>query len=495
MTAAPWPVLAPLLGACAAALLRGRGATLAGLGAATATTAASAWLASAVWSGGSIRYAVGGWGAPLGIDLRIDGLSVAMLLMTALVCTLIAFYATVYFPRAETSARDWAAGESFWPLLLVLWAALNIVSVSGDLFNLYVGLELLTLAAVGLVVLSDEGMALIAALRYLLAAFLGSLAYLLGVALLYGSFHTLDLALLQERITGDVPAFAALALITVGLSLKTALFPLHFWLPRAHATAPGPVSALLSAPVITASFYLLLRIWSTVGVDLLTGSAAQLAGVAGAGAIVWGSVQAIRQKRLKVMIAYSTVAQIGYLILILPLALGPGAEGWRQIAWTGGVYHAISHAFAKAAMFTSAGAIILAVGHDRIVGVRGIAAHLPVSTYAFGLSGMTLIGLPPSGGFVAKWLMLTAAIGSGQWWWAGVILAGGVLTAGYVFVVLGQELSQAESDVPAEFAPVPRLMEYTAMALALVAILLGVQPLIPLELLGIGGPFDTGQGR
>jgi formate hydrogenlyase subunit 3/multisubunit Na+/H+ antiporter MnhD subunit len=152
----------------------------------------------------------------------------------------------------------------------------------------------------------------------------------------------------------------------------------------------------------------------------------------------------------------------------------------------GGVYHALAHAFAKAAMFLAAGSIVRALGSDRIAGVSGIATHLPVSTYAFGIAGMTLIGLPPSGGFVAKWLLLSAALSSGQWWWGVVLLLGGVLTAGYVFLVLGQELSQASSDRTADFRPVPARMEVAAMALALLSLGLGLRAAEPLALLAIG---------
>jgi formate hydrogenlyase subunit 3/multisubunit Na+/H+ antiporter MnhD subunit len=286
------------------------------------------------------------------------------------------------------------------------------------------------------------------------------------------------------------------ALITAGLAVKTALFPLHFWLPRAHASAPPPVSAVLSALVVTGSYYVVLRLWLEVFSGTLNAAAAQIMGALGAAAICWGSLQAVRQRHLKPMVAYSTVAQVGYLFLLFPLVgLGGGAAPWAHAAWSGGVYQAVSHAFAKAGMFLAVGGIARAVGNDRIVGVRGIATHMPLSTYAFGLAGMSLIGLPPSGGFVAKWQLLTASFGSGQWWWGIAILAGGLLTASYVFLVLGQELSQADEDRAHEFARVPPAMEWAALALALVAFLLGLRALEPLELLGIGGPFPTIEPR
>jgi multicomponent Na+:H+ antiporter subunit D len=499
---APLAVLLPLAGACLALLVPRRWAGAASLLTAAATLLSALGVARGVWSGGPSRYALGGWGAPLGIEFLADGLAAAMLLTGAVggLCTVV--YALAYFddrgsghrddpPGSSNAADRWRPADGFWPLLLLLWAALNLIFLSADAFNLYVGLEVMTLAAVALITLEGERVALVAAMRYLLAAFLGSMAYLFGVALLYAWFHTLDLALLGERMMPGAPAWAAAALITIGLAIKTALFPLHFWLPRAHASAPAPVSAVLSALVITGSFYLLLRLWFGAFPAVVTPAAAQWVGGLGAAAIVWGSLQAIRQQRLKLMIAYSTVSQIGYLFLLLPLATLAAAPVALE-AWSGGVYHAVSHAFAKAAMFLAAGAIVRGLGHDRIVGISGIATQLPISTYAFGIAGITLIGLPPTGGFVAKWLMLSAALQSGQWWWAVVILAGGVLTAGYVFLVLGQELSQAEREAHPEFRPVPRRMEVAAMTLAVIGVLLGLRAVEPLRLIEIGNPFDCG---
>jgi multicomponent Na+:H+ antiporter subunit D len=483
-------VVLPLAAGCAALLLPRSGARV-GMAGAAATLAAAGGVVAAVWREGPLRHPLGGWGAPLGIDLRADGLAALLVAATAVAALPVAASATAYFDGRE--AGRWSPATAFWPLFLFLWAGLNALFLSADLFNLYVALELTTLCAVALVTLGERPVALTAAMRYLLAAFLGSLAYLFGVGLLYASTGTLDLGLLSGRIEPGVPAWTAVALLTVGLALKSALFPLHFWLPRAHASAPAPVSAALSALVVTGTVYLVLRLWVEVFPAVVGGAAAGLVGTLGAAGIVWGSVQAIRQQRLKIMIAYSTVAQVGYLFLLVPLtwtAVGAaaGAE-WRWDAWSGGVYHAVSHAFAKAAMFLAAGNLVRALGSDRIVGISGIASHLPVSTYAFGIAGMSLIGLPPSGGFVAKWLLLSASLSSGQWWWGVVILLGGVLTAGYVFIVLGQELSQASSDRPADFRPVPRRAELAAMALALLSLAMGVRAAEPLLLLGIGSPI------
>jgi len=199
-------------------------------------------------------------------------------------------------------------------------------------------------------------------------------------------------------------------------------------------------------------------------------------------------VVALRQARLKLLIAYSTVAQIGYLFLMFPLAIKPETgHPWSTFAWTGGVVQAISHAFAKAAMFMAAGLIAEAVGHDRIAGLAGIGRALPITILAFGLGGLSLMGLPPSGGFVAKAMLLTAAVAEGQWWWAVVVLAGGLLAAGYVFLVLTRSL--AEPIEPLRLlTTISSGRQTVVLMLALSAMLLGLVPLRPLEILQIGRP-------
>ncbi len=403
---------------------------------------------SGVWrTGAALTYILGNWKPPLGVALRADGLSAAMLVMTAVVICATGLYARADYGTARGSPEA-RAPTVFWILLLALWGAMNAVFLGDDLFNLYVALELLTFAAVPLVCLDGRAETLAAALRYLLIALVGSILYLSGVALLYGAYGTLDIVLLSERVHGDPATWAAAALMTVGLAAKTALFPLHVWLPPAHAGAPPAASAVLSALVVKASFFLIVRLWFDVMPGLLTPIAGQLLAALGAGAILVGGVSALRQARLKLLIAYSTVAQIGYLFLVFPLAGYGSAVPWGAIAWTGGVLQLMSHAFAKAAMFMAAGLIGATLGHDRIAGLGGIGRVLPMTVIAFALGGLSLMGVPWSGGFMAKWLLLRASIESGQWWWALVILGGGLLAGGYVFRVLAPAVG-GRGDAPA----------------------------------------------
>jgi formate hydrogenlyase subunit 3/multisubunit Na+/H+ antiporter MnhD subunit len=296
-------------------------------------------------------------------------------------------------------------------------------------------------------------------LRYLLVGLLGSLTYLLGVALLYTAYGTLDIGLLGERLRPTPIAGIALALMTTGLALKTALFPLHFWLPPAHASAPAPVSAALSALVVKASFYLILRLWTDLFAPISSGSAANLLGLLGAGAVLWGSWRALRAQRLKLLAAYSTVAQIGYLFLFFPLlvAVPPGPA--RDDLFAACVLMALTHGFAKAGFFLAAGLVQQKAGHDQINELGGAAQRMPATTFSLALAGSALIGLPPSGSFIGKWVLMRGAFESGQWWWLPVTVVGTLLAAAYIFRVLGRAfgleptplhfVTDARSEIPA----------------------------------------------
>ena len=313
-----------------------------------------------------IVYLLGGWPPPLGVALRADGLSAVMLAATAVVICAVAAFAAADFSPAATETR---APFAFWILLLAIWGALNTIFLGGDLFTLYVALELLTFAAVPLVSLDGRAETLRAAMRYLLFALLGSVLYLMGTALLYGLHGTLDIVLLSHRVGAEPAALVAVALMTTGLLAKTALFPLHLWLPPAHAGAPAAASAILSGLVVKGSFFIIVRLWFNVMPGLPGFAATQLLAALGGAAIVFGSVVALRQERLKLLIAYSTLAQIGYLFLMFPLAFGASGRLESGGALAGGLLQAVSHATAKAAMFMAAGSIYATLGQDRIIGV------------------------------------------------------------------------------------------------------------------------------
>lgn len=432
---------------------------------------------------GPFVYALGNWLAPLGINLVLDGLAVGMILMTAAVSSLAALYAREYLRHYPN------ATSFFWPLFWFLWAGMNGIWLAEDIFNLYVGLEVMGLAAVGMVALSATPQALAASMRYLLAALLGSLAYLLGVALLYGAYGTLSMAGLHEAAADNAITQVALALIILGLLLKTALFPLHAWLPPAHGGALTPVSALLSALVVKGSFYILMRLWLVLGPEVTPVLTGQLLGVLGAGAVFYGGWMAWRQHHLKQLVAYSTVAQIGYLFLFFPLVTGVSSEAAR-LAWDGTMMMLISHALAKAALFLSAGNLILAVGSAQISHLVGISRFRPLSLFSFGLAGVSLMGLPPSGGFTGKWLLLHSAILSGQWWWLIVLFLGGLLSAAYIFKVFRTSFREGPQVDHSKTPPVT--LDVVAMILAVSAILIGLMAHLPLSWFRIGSLLGVG---
>ena len=478
----------PLLGALVAVALPLKAGRLAAFFALAGSTAAALWLTVQVAAQGVIRLELGGWSPPLGIALEVDGLAAAMICMAALVVLCVALVALPIMAPDKAGAR---AAFGFWPLMLMLWAALNSVFVSRDLFNLYVGLELLTLAAVALVAIGGKPAAITAAIRYLFFALAGSLLYLAGVVLIYAAHGTLDIDLLAQRVAAPTDPLA-LALMTAGLMAKTALFPFHVWLPPAHAGAPAPASAMLSALVPKASFVILLRLWFEAMPDLATETALLIIALLGTGAVFWGSLRALAQSRLKLIVAYSTVAQIGYLFVAFPLA-SQGSTGvpWDAGAWNGAVFLAISHGLAKSAMFLAVGQWMMVTSSDRLDDLRGMAQAMPMTAFAFALSAVTLTGLPPSGGFTGKYLVMTAAFASGQWGWALVMAAGGLLAVAYVYRPLA--LIFTPGDVARGILP-SRAWQALPLLLAGASVLLGLASAPPFDLLAIGRPVAAQDG-
>lgn len=472
----PWLVLIPLAWATLA-FMQGsrRGAWLALAGMLLQLALAIA-LARQVADGGARIHPVGGWGAPLGIDLMADGLSCVMLLLVQVIALPLALYARAYFSACPEGNRH------FWPLTGFLLAAMNALLLSADVFNMYVTLELLGLAAAALVASAGGVGPMAAAMRYLLVALLGSSAYLTGVALLYGTYGSVSLQVLESLINAEAPAAVMLAggLMLTGLLLKTGLFPFHFWLPPAHGGSPAPVSVLLSALVIKASFYLIVRLWLSLFALVAAPAAAQVLGALGAVAILWGSIMALKQVRLKMLVAYSTVAQIGYLFLLFPLAMNTESVATNS-ALQGAMMQAVAHGLAKASMFAAAGSLVLSMERDDINRLGGVSSHMPLTLFTFALAGVTLMGLPPSSGFLAKWLLIDGALISGQWGWVVVLIIGGLLTAAYVFRVLRHAFLTVEPNTT--FKPLSRMLIWPPFILALGSLALGLRATEMLELL------------
>lgn len=474
-------LLAPLLGARGARLL-----ALASLltGLALALAAAAALTAADA----PLVYALGGWAAPLGVVLQLDGPAALLLVLTAFLLCAVGLHAARELGADAVGRR---AALAFWTLLLGVSAGLNGLFLGRDLFNLYVAIEVLTFSAVPLVCLKGGAAQLEAAFRYLLFALLGSALYLLGAGLMMGLHGTLDIAQIASRLAGDVAgesvrlgSLVAVALMSTGLLAKTALMPLHLWLPPAHGGAPAPASAVLSALVVKGSFFLLFRLWLDLVPGLAELNVGLLLGVLGAFAILLGNLMALMQVRLKLLVAYSTLAQLGYLFLLFPLASGPAGGA----AATAALVQVVSHALAKAALFLLAGRVLIAFGQDRLPELNGFGRVMPGTLLVLLLAGLALVGLPPSGGYLVKALYGQAA-GAEAWWWRLVLDLGGLLTAAYLARILAVALRPpTRASSPALTAGsgigIPGLL--VPGLLALCALLLGLLPPAAFGLLDIG---------
>lgn len=471
----PAAVLVPAVVAVVCLPLPRRRHPVVGLVGAGLTSVIGLAIVVSIAAGGPLEHVLAGWDPPLGIALRADGLSAAFLALTSVVALAIAFVAA-----SEQSATGERPG--FWVLSALTWAGLNGVFLAGDLFNAYVALEILSLAAVGLVALGGRG-APAAALRYLVIAVLGSLLFLVMIALVYGATGTLDIV----QAAGLLPPERTrlpLALATLGLALKCALFPMHAWLPPAHAGAPAAVSPLLSALVVKGAFYLVLRLWSDVfpfDADL-----ALLAGLLGALGVFWGGLLALRQDHLKRIVAYSTVAQVGYLFLALPLLVLPGH---RAAMLAAAVTMALAHGLAKAAMFVAAGSLVLGTGTDHIDGLRGASQSQRMLTAGMMMAAVSLIGLPLSLGFAAKWEYALVAAETGTWWVLAVLVLGSLLAAAYLVRPIAALLRDADDDQvgpPITPADRPAAQRHVPVALGLAAVLTGLLAAPLAQLVGIG---------
>ncbi|MBA2780993.1 complex I subunit 5 family protein [Billgrantia kenyensis] len=416
---------------------------------------------------------------PLALHWRANGLTLLLLLLTQIVTLASAAYAPAYLKSevGRGGAQAW-----LWPLQGVLTTSLSLIWLAGDLLTLYIGLELMGLAAVGLMLLPGRMEALAAGMRYLLLALVGSLAFLLGVALLLGGWGRLDLAGLAMLAEPGPVLWVSVALLSAGLLLKAAAFPLHAWLAPVHSSAWTPVSALHAALVVKGSFFIAVQLWVVLVPEAK--AAAWLVGAMGGAAVLWGGVLAWRSVKLKDVVAWSTVSQLGYLLLGFSLLIGTGPTV-AAVAWEGTWLQLAAHSLAKAGMFLATGNLIFSTGESHVKGLAGASRRMPLSLLSFGIASISLIGLPPSGGFTAKWLLLHAALEAGYLPWLAALALGTLLSAAYVFRVF--RYSFVEDAEPLDYRRVPWSMEFFAMILALASLLLGLVAEWPLLLLRAPG--------
>ncbi|WP_049980723.1 monovalent cation/H+ antiporter subunit D family protein [Halolamina rubra] len=373
----------------------------------------------------TVSYVVGGFTAPFGIELVVDGLSATMALLVAVVSLAVLAYSRVAGPRSN----------AFYAVYLLLVAGLTGMSITGDVFNMYVFLEITGLAAYALVASGEGGRSARAALKYLIVGTVGASLFLLGIGYAFVATGTLNMADLSTQLAAvgytEPLVQAAFALLVVGLFVKVAVFPLHAWQPDAYAGAPDSVSALISALVSTVAAYALIRIVFTVfTVEFLQANpAARSLLVAGAVvSIVFGSVLAVSQSEIKKMLAYSSVSQFGLIVGAAAVA--------NETALIGATVHLVGHAVMKGGLFLTAGLIATATGARTVDDYEGLIQRLPLGAGTFGLLALAMVGVPPAVGFVGKWYIALGAVEASAWPLAVVILLSTLLTLAYFARIL-----------------------------------------------------------
>ncbi|WP_148122346.1 monovalent cation/H+ antiporter subunit D family protein [Spiribacter roseus] len=422
----PFVVLIPLIAGPVCALLPGRGlpwvlATL------TMTTAfiLAAMVLAAVFDGGTLSYAFGDWAPPVGIEYRVDAAN-------AFVALLITGVSAILLPwgkplvDAEVPERQ----GSFYALVLIALAGLLGITLTGDVFNVFVFLEISSLATYGLIAHGRDRRALIAAFRYLIMGTVGATFLLIGIAVLYILTGTLNMVDIAERLLVTEGARAlqvGLGFVVVGLAIKLALFPLHHWLPNAYTYAPSLISALIAATATKVALYVMLRfIFDVFGAAYSFAALPLAAGLMALaiGSMFAGSWLAIMQRNLKRMLAYSSIAQVGYMVLGVSLTTLAGLSA--------AFLHLFNHGLMKAALFASAGLIAYRCGGLAMSDLRGIGRQMPWTLTAFALAGVSLVGLPPTAGFISKWYLLSAAVEADQLWLVGLILITSLMALIYI---------------------------------------------------------------
>lgn len=438
-------VLVPLFGALLCALIRHRlVCRILAVLVAWASLAIAGMLLSEVLRSGEISYMLGGFVAPWGIEYRVDQVNAYVLVLVSTISSVV-FAAG---PGAAIANIPAGRGNLFYAAMLLCLTGLLGITITGDLFNVFVFLEISSLASYTLIGLGPGRRGPMAAFSYLSMGTIGGTFFLLGIGLMYqmtGTLNMADLAALLPKAYGTRTPVLAMALMCVGLSVKLAVFPLHQWLPNAYAAAPAVVSAFLAATSTKVMYYVLVRVVFTLfGAAFVFGQLKLhlLLIPLSLGGMFVGSLAAIYQTSLKRLLAYSSVAQIGYMTLGLSLNSVTGLSA--------GLIHLFNHALMKGGLFLVVACVALRVGSDRIQDMRGLGRRMPLTMAAFVMGGLALIGVPGTVGFVSKWYLVQAAIEKGWYTVVVLILLSSLLALVYVWrVVEVAYFRQPDDDTPA----------------------------------------------
>jgi multicomponent Na+:H+ antiporter subunit D len=382
-------------------------------------------LSSRVLSGDKVTYHLGGWQGPLGISLVVDGLSFFFSLIVLGLGLLVIVY----------SMPERSYGRTYYFLLLVSLSSMIGVIYTADIFNMYVFYELLSLAVYLLIAYPKTGVTLRASFNYLIMGGVGLSFFLLGVGFLYAMTGTLDIFHIADRLPAAFNSstrmvLMSFALIATGMGIKIAVFPLHGWLPDAHSMAPSPVSALLSGVTVKIGIYCLIRVvYTAFSTEMfLLINSHNLLMVLGVVSLLFGASMALAQTDLKRLLAYSTINQLGIVLI----GLGIGTE----LGLTGALFHILNHAIMKSALFFCAGIMIAETGTRDVQGFSGFGRKQPAITFAFVIASLGMIGIPPINGFASKWLICLAAVEAGYTFLVVIILIASAIAAAYYFRVV-----------------------------------------------------------
>ena len=467
-------VVVPLVAAPVCVLLRwSRVAWMVAM-AASLFAVGGAWcMLQGVLSAGPTSYFLGSWAAPWGIEYRVDETNAWVMLVVSVISAVSLLFARRSVEQEVETDRIYL----FYAAWLLCLAGLLGMAVTADAFNVFVFLEISSLSSYVLVSLGTRREALVAALRYLVLGTVGATFFLIGVGLLYQVTGTLNMGDLATRIADLGPhrtVTTAFGFLVVGIAVKSAVYPLHTWLPNVYAFAPSAVSAFLAGTATKVSLYLLLRFLFTVfGHEFVAGGPVPiLLALAGVAAVLAASVAAVRQDDAKRLLGFSSVAQIGYLVLGVSLLSTEGVAA--------SLIHLFSHALMKTALFVCIGAIVYRIGSARIDDMAGIGRRMPWTCAALVVAGLSLIGVPLTAGFVGKWYLVAAALEAGWWPVAAAMLLASLVAVAYVWKMVESAYFRAPSALVAAAREAPFSMVAAAWGLAGANIWFGVDTSLPI---------------